>query len=69
MSMLEEREQIGIEDFVLLEKGKVSGALYWKGVKLCTADDLTEIKRQLDVLTDLQKANLNRDPHPPSLKL
>jgi hypothetical protein len=63
----EEREQIGIDDFVFLQRGKTSGALYWRGVRLCTADDLAEIKHQLDALRDLQKANVKCDP-PPSLK-
>jgi hypothetical protein len=65
--MAEEREQIGLDDFALLEKGKTSGALYWNGVRLCTTDELEEIKRQLDVLRDLQNANVKRAP-PPSLK-
>jgi hypothetical protein len=66
--MAEDREQIGLDDFVVLEKGKTSGALYWNGVRLSTVDDLAEIKHQLDVLREqLQNTNVKRAP-PPSLK-
>jgi hypothetical protein len=66
--MAEDREQIGLDDFVSLEKGKISGALYWNGVRLCAADDLAEIKNELDVLREqLQNTNVKRAP-PPGLK-